>query len=146
MYVEGNQPRTTRRELAELLQGLSGLVRISDPYYGVRSFDFLDMIPKECTVQLLTSRISDNQAKFSVALSDFRRERTFVEIRIVSQPNMLHDRYLLTPDRILILGHGIKDIGSKESFVVAIDRQIAHDLVAQLIQTFDSRWQTATPL
>src|ERR1051326_7939861 len=39
MYVEAGTPRTARKQLAALLAPLTGDVRISDPYYGLRTLD-----------------------------------------------------------------------------------------------------------
>ncbi len=41
-YVEGDKPRTARRELREILGGIRGVIRICDPYYGIRTLDALE--------------------------------------------------------------------------------------------------------
>jgi hypothetical protein len=144
--IEGGQPRTARRRLGDMLSELKGAVRICDPYYGVRTLDSLDHVPKGCAVRFLTSKTSEPGQKIQVAIRDFVKERPNSEFRIAANPSDLHDRYVLTADSLLILGHGLKDIGGKESFMIRLDRSLAPDLLNELTQTFDARWQSASAL
>jgi len=145
-YIEAGTPRTGRRTLADLLRGASGIVRVCDPFYGIKSLDSLELIPEACEVRFLTARPSDDQAKFTRAATDFARERPTTAMRIYPASQELHDRYILTDQSLLILGHGIKDIGARESFVVSVPRQYAGDLLDSLTASFDQRWAAATPL
>jgi hypothetical protein len=145
-YIEGGKPRTARKVLAELVQSFKGEVSICDPYYGLRTLDALDAIPKSCTVHFLTAQTSENSAKLTGPISDFKRERPKVELRLFPNPKDLHDRYILSSQTLLILGQGIKDIGNKESFVIAVSADYAPDLIATMRDTFDNRWKVATPL
>lgn len=140
IYIEGGQPRTTRKTLAEILGDLQGTIRILDPYYGLRSLDVLEAIPHMCEVRFLTARTSERAARLQSAISDFKNERPNVEFRVYPRPEELHDRYVIGEDYVLILGHGLKDIGSKESFLIRLDSQIAPDLIPTLISRFDQRW------
>ena len=54
--IEGGHPRTARLTLGEMFSGLTGIVRICDPYYGVKTLDTLDHIPKSCPIRFLTGR------------------------------------------------------------------------------------------
>ena len=145
-YIEAGKPHTARMFLKGMLGGLSGKVRISDPYYGERSLDTLAMILPACTVQLLTAKDSGNAASLSRALQDFKREHPNVEIRRFPNPKKLHDRYILAGGDLLILGHGIKDIGERESFVIRISMTHASDLITDMEATFDSRWSLSVPI
>jgi hypothetical protein len=127
--IEGGQPRTARRRLGDMLAELKGTVRICDPYYGVRTLDSLDHVPKGCGVRFLTSKTSESARKIQGAIRDFIKERPNTEFRIAANPADLHDRYLLTGDSLLILGHGLKDIGGKESFMIRLERSLAPDLL-----------------
>lgn len=144
--VEGGQPRTARRHLGDMLSELKGTVRICDPYYGVRTLDSLDHIPKTCQVRFLTSKTGEAAQKIQAAIRDFVKERPNTEFRLATNPSDLHDRYVLTADSLLILGHGLKDIGGKESFLIRLDRSLAPDLLQELGRSFDSRWQAAAVL
>lgn len=146
VYIDGTKPRTDRRELADVFQDLRGIVRVCDPYYGVRSLDSLELVPKRVNVRFLTGRTNENTTRWAGALSDFKRERPNVELRQANRPQDLHDRYVLSDDRILIIGHGLKDIGSKESFVIALPRTLAEDLVSDIQRSFDQKWASATPM
>ncbi len=80
------------------------------------------------------------------AFRDFAKERKNVEFRLLPPPHDLHDRYLLADNALLIIGHGLKDIGGKESFVIRLDRNVASDLLDELTQSFDNKWGGATLL
>ncbi len=146
LYVAGDKPRSDMKRLADVLSDLQGTIRISDPYYGERSLDALEMIPEKCQTRFLTARTTENQAKLKRALVDFRRERPLTEIRVYPNPKELHDRYVLSDNRLLIVGHGLKDVGHKESFVITLSRSLAADLLDDLRAAFDDRWGRATPL
>lgn len=69
-----------------------------------------------------------------------------MELRVTAQPQHLHDRYVLSDEKILIVGHGLKDIGNKESFVIVLPRKFATDLLADVQRSFDQKWGAATLL
>lgn len=146
IYVEGGQPRAARKRLGELFANLQGLVRISDPYYGERSLDTLEMIPEISIVRFLTARTPEDPAKLKRMISDLRRERPQAEIRLYPSPKQLHDRYIHTDERLLLVGHGLKDIGEKESFVIALDRTISPDVLDDVRDAFDTRWSASSPI
>lgn len=146
IYVQDGQPRTARARLAEILVNLRGVIRICDPYYGVRSLDVLEMIPPVCEVRFLTARTSEKTATLHRAILDFRREYPHIELRVYPNPAELHDRYLVEQGCVWLLGHGIKDIGNKESFIIRIDVHIASELIDTLRSSFDQRWSRASPI
>jgi hypothetical protein len=145
-YIEGGKPRTARKMLSDILTTLSGDVRVCDPYYGLRTLDALEMIPTACSVKFLTAQTTEKPIKLAGAITDFKRERSKTELRIYPDPKSLHDRYVLSSNLLLILGHGIKDIGNKESFVVSISSEYARDLLRSLEKTFEERWAISTTL
>jgi hypothetical protein len=144
--IEGGKPHTARQHLGELLASLAGIVRICDPYYGQRTLETLDHLPLTTTIRFLTSKTNESSLKVKGAFGDFSRERKNVEFRVLAPPNDLHDRYVLSQDSLLLVGHGLKDIGGKESFVVKIDRALTPDLLDTLIASFEAKWPTAAPL
>ena len=145
VHIDGTKPRTDRRKLVDLFGNLKGTVRICDPYCGVRSLDSLDLVPKKTNVRFLTGRIDERVTNWAGALKDFKKERPYVEIRLAPRPQDLHDRYVLSDDKILIIGHGLKDIGNKESFVIMLPRTITRDLLSDVQRSFDEKWANATP-
>lgn len=146
VYVEAGKPRTARQQLAALLTPLVGDVRISDPYYGIRSLDSLALITSATRVRFLTARTNEKQADLARAITDFRREHPNVELRAAATPSTMHDRYIVAADTLIIVGHGLKDIGGKESFVIRLDAEVAQDLLSELRASFDAKWATATPI
>jgi hypothetical protein len=146
IYIDGTKPRTDRRELGDVFGGLKGTVRVCDPYYGVRSLDSLELMPTKVKVRLLTARTDESPTKWAGALKDFKKERPNIELRVVAHPQDLHDRYVLSDEKILIIGHGLKDIGGKESFVIVLPRTLAGDLLSDVQRSFDQKWANATPL
>ena len=114
--IEGNQPRTARLKLAEMLSSLKGTVRICDPYYGVRTLDTLDLIPRSCEILFLTIRSNESERQLKGAFQDFKRERPRVEFRLAANTATLHDRYLVTAEALLILGHELKNIRGQYGF------------------------------
>ena len=145
-YIHEGKPRTARKILSELLNNLSGEIRICDPYYGVRSLDALEMIPATCKIRFLSSQTNENVGKLSNTIADFKKEHPNVEIRLFPNSKSTHDRYVISEEHLLILGHGIKDIGNRESFVINIDKEHAGDLIRELMQSFDEKWKISNPI
>ena len=56
----------------------------------------------------------------------------------------IHDRFVLSDDELILLGHGLKDIGSKDSFIIRIGRDLAGDLIDTVHDSFETKWQQAT--
>ncbi len=146
LYIEGGKPRTARKELKDLLVNMSGTVKVSDPYYGVRSLESLEFFPVSCQVRFLTCRTNESPQRLAGPIRDFKREHPNTQLRVYPNPNELHDRYVLSRDKLLIVGHGLKDIGGRQSFVIAIGRALSPDLMSQLGREFNSRWSSETPL
>lgn len=144
--IEANQPRTARLRLRDILTKVRGTVRVCDPYFGLRTLDSLDMLPAQCHIKMLTAKTNESAGKLKGALADFTRERPQSEFRLVGNKAGIHDRYVVTTSRLLILGHGLKDIGGKESFIISIDVSLAGDIVADTIRSFECHWTNATPM
>jgi len=144
--IEGGYPRTARLTLGEMLSSLTGTVRICDPYYGVKTLDSLDHIPKNCSIRFLTGRTNESERKVHGAMRDFVRERPTAEFRRAANPRDLHDRYVHTADSLLLLGHGLKDIGGKESFIIRVGRDLVPDLIHEIAGAFDVRWVSGSAI
>ena len=143
--IDGKSPRTARQRLGEVLSGLKGTVRVCDPYYGVRTLDSLEHFPRTSTVRFLTVKTSESGRKLKGALRDFKRERPKIEFRTTTS-HSLHDRYVLSKDVLLILGHGLKDIGGKESFMIYLSSSLVPDLIKETTASFDERWKVSTKI
>jgi hypothetical protein len=133
-------------ELAKLFQSLTGEVRICDPYYGTGSLLRLDELKAAKSVLFLTQKPdSKDKPHLPRAIKEFITERPNFEFRQHNGSD-LHDRYIVTEDELILLGHGIKDIGGKESFVVRLGREIAGDVIDSTRSSFDQKWVKGKPL
>ena len=143
LRIEGGQPRQARLRLGEILKSLKGIVRICDPFYGVSTLDSLDFLSKTCNIKFLSQKTNESSRKISGALRDFYKERSNVEFRIAPKTARLHDRYIVTKQELLILGHGLKDIGNKESFIIVLEKSLVPDLIDEISSSFDKEWEGA---
>jgi hypothetical protein len=144
--IEAGKPRMAGIKVSLVLAKLTGAIKICDPYYGIRSFDVLDAIPKVCPVKFLSAHATDKLSKLSGILSDFKKENPKFEIRVQPPPVTIHDRYLITTDQLLLLGNGFKDMGAKESFMINLEGSMAKDLIRELHNSFDKSWNSAQPV
>lgn len=143
VLVESGTPRTAHLQVADILEDLRGEVRVCDPFYGAGSLLRLDLLRGCSRVMFLTKDPDGAEREFADrALTEFVRERRQFEVRRCST-RQLHDRYVLTDDDIIILGHGLKDIGNKQSFIIRLNRSACGDVLDSVRSTFDSAWATA---
>jgi hypothetical protein len=147
-YFEPDKKYTSKRILSKnILASLNGELRIVDPYCGQRCLDVLSDL-KNREIRFLT-RIDNlkeqERNRFLRELKDYKQENPNTEFR--NYPNTdIHDRYVLSSDRLVILGHSIKDLGAKESFAIALNKDGNRDIVTTLTVNFDSKWEKSTPL
>ena len=142
-FIESGKPRTAHLDIGELLRSLNGIVRICDPYYGTASLYRLDLM-KHCEkILFLTSNPERNEKEFiSKAIYEFKKENNNFLFKTTNSKT-LHDRYILSEAEIILLGHGLKDIGNKESFVVKLPKSLANDIMDQVKSSFDEKWKDA---
>ncbi len=145
-YVEAGKPRMAHLELSKTFEHINGEVLICDPYYGTGSLLRLDSLRNSGPIRFLTHEADSRERSFiGRTLKEFALERPHVEFRQTSARD-LHDRYILTNEEIVILGHGLKDIGSKESFIIRLTKPICADLMRILRSSFEEKWKRAVPL
>jgi hypothetical protein len=143
MFVEAGKPRTAHLHLEKIVESLSGEIRICDPYYGIKSLYRLDSLKHCKPIKFLTQRPDANETQtLSAALQIWKQEHGDVEFRRETGRE-LHDRFLLSADELILLGHGLKDIGNKDSFIVRIGRELAGDLIDTVRDSFDMKWAQA---
>jgi hypothetical protein len=149
-YLRPAKPLQAKHTLEALIKSIpKGELRICDPYYGISTFHALEMILKyHRNVKFLTSLIGGGEKKSSVQqiIKDFKTEYgSRAELKIINK-NEIHDRYILTSNSFLIIGQGFKDLGNKESLIIAVEDRYGKDIRETLIKEFDRRWQRATTL
>jgi hypothetical protein len=147
-YFEPEERYSSKRLLAtSILNMLTGEIRIVDPYCGERTLDVIKDV-KARPIKFLTRLGNINNAnaksRFLRELQDFKLENPDVEFR--DYPNTdLHDRYVISPDRVVLIGHSIKDLGAKESFAIVLNQATSQNIYEALGENFDRRWnQSAT--
>lgn len=144
--VEAGKPRTAYVELQDLLHDLNGIVRVCDPYYGTGTLYRLDLLSRCSEVRFL-SRTPDLSEKAILprAMSEFRKEHPNFFFRR-SLTTDFHDRFVLSDTEIIVLGHGLRDLGNKDSFVIRLPLDLAHDVIEATRNSFEGRWQTAVDI
>jgi hypothetical protein len=143
-FVEAGKPRTAQLRIEEIFGKLSGEVRICDPYYGVKSLYRLDSLKHCKPIKFLTSKADPSETQtLPSALQVWKQEHGDIEFRR-NAGRTLHDRFVLCDDELVLIGHGLKDVGGKDSFIIRIGRDFADDMMDTLRKSFDEKWQKAT--
>lgn len=147
-YFEPGKKHTSKRILREsILDELKGELKIVEPYCDSGTLDILSK-SKSRKIECLT-RIENLRQKakesFLRDLRDFKSECSDIEFRNYSKSD-IHDRYIISRDKLIILGYSLKDLGSKESFAIILDKKTAHDIFDTLVGTFNRRWKVASQL
>jgi hypothetical protein len=148
LYFQPDQKFSTKRTLSKnILEGLQGKLQIVDPYCSERTLDVLKDL-KDREVDFLT-RVENLREKererFLRELQDFKSE--FPTIKFRNYPNAdIHDRYIISENSLVILGHSVKDLGSKESFAIILDNDSNRNVAEALTENFNRRWKQAAIL
>lgn len=146
--VEG-KPLIARERLADLLGAMQGVVRISDPFYGRKTVSMLAEIQKAAEVRFLTSKCGGGESQNAVigALRDLMKEQPILSIRVASNGHSLsHDRFALTDDSLVLIGHGMKDLGNRDSFIIRLPTQYVSGIATETLKQFDRIWALATAM
>lgn len=140
-YVTGRAPWSDRRFVVkEAMKKVGGEVRILDKYFGMESLDFLQDFQKNRRIRFLTTHPNKNLGQLQREVARFKREFPNSEFKAYPTAHELHDRYLLFDKEVWFVGHGIKDIGAKESFVVILQDPFGKDIRSVLLNSFEQRW------
>ena len=149
VYINPDKPRTAKKSLENLVKSIpKDILLICDPYYGLKTLEVLETFAKyHKEIKFLTCKTGGGEkaATLGRALADFKKEYKRVEIRLVTS-NDLHDRYIITKDRFFIIGHGIKNLGNKESLIVVVEDRYGKDIRKTITSVFQKRWTAAKAL
>ena len=141
--IEAGKPRTAHFHLQKVFAELTGSVQVCDPYYGTGSLLRLDLLANCKEVRFLTrTPDSGEKAILPRAIAEFKKENPHMHFRC-SELGDFHDRFVLSDTEIILLGHGLKDLGNKESFVVRLPDSLAHDVIATARFSFELKWNSA---
>ena len=143
-FVNGsNAWSSTNKNLPTLIKKLSQEIIIIDPYYGLGTLYNLEKISENKEIRFLTSKIGsdENEDKFKKEFLKFKNEFKNIQIKKYDKFYELHDRYIMSDNGLIIIGHGIKDLGSKESFIVALFDEEIKSLIPTLAESFEDKWK-----
>lgn len=144
-----NTKFSSQHILAENIFGnLAGELKIFEPYCGDKTLDLLSKYDDGNINYLTTLQTLRQQQKIdriTRSIKDFQIEYSHVSFKNYQSLD-LHDRYIISDDKFVLLGHGIKDLGGKESFAVLYDRSFNSDLIDSISSTFNRRWNNSTPI
>ncbi len=147
-FIEGNQPRTDRKKLEDVVTKTKGEIKIVDKFYSRESLDMIEKFAQKSKIAWLTASISRNEdeTKFKSELSRFKSQYKHILIRKHAKEYELHDRYIVTDDALILFGHGLIDLGRKESFILVFKDDTAKEIRSLLSARFDEKWQKASNL
>jgi len=141
LHVTGGAPWSDRRFVAkEAAKKAVGTLRILDKYFGLESLDFLQGVQQNRTIRFLTTYPMKNLGHLQREVAIFKKEFPNSEFKAYPFSKELHDRYILFDNEAWLVGHGIKDIGAKESFVVILQDPFGKDIRKSLLESFEARW------
>ena len=147
-YFNPNKKYTSKRIfIKEIFYKLKRVIKIVDPYIDLSTLDSLK-INKNQKIKLITVLDNLNPKKkrqFIKEFKLFRSEYPNVELRDYPHRD-IHDRYILSKDKIIFLGHSFKDLGKKDSFGIVLNRNQFRDISATLENIFKKRWNKAIPI
>lgn len=148
IFLDGTKHWTDYKQFSKLIQNTHGELKILDKFYSRSSLQTISDIGKKRKIQFLTSKLSgaEDLTKFNSEYSKFKIEFKNVKTRIYPKEYELHDRYIISSDFLILLGRGLQDIGSKESFVIAFKNNVVQDIKELLESKFDERWKKSNNL
>jgi hypothetical protein len=142
LFITPEDSLTSIRAVEDVLGALHGNIRVCDPYIDGRTLDWLAGCSKATSIHLLTVNVKNRTTTFQRDLAAFHRQHQALglEVRVVA-PGVLHDRYIVDDDRLLLFGTSLNNLGAKQTFVVAA----GEDLRATIIKAFNQEWSSAAP-
>lgn len=143
ILVNNSEPYTTYLKIGDFLNCLAGEIKICDPYLGTRTYTILSNINKSNSIKFLTVNVVGNKNKAKTIHKDFIKEYPNFQLRVFPNRSEIHDRYILSDDQLMIVGHGLKDIGNKESFFLVLEKTDCKDIYKLLSDNFEDRWKRA---
>lgn len=147
-YFEPGAHFTSKRLLSKnILNDLQGELRIVDQYCNVRTLDILCNIENQKVKFITRTQHMNRKArkKFFRALSDFNAEYSNIIFKEYPK-SQLHDRYILSNRKLILLGHSMKDLGSKESFAVTLTKEKNRNIYEAILENFKEKWRQSRTL
>jgi len=146
-YFEPEKKYSSKRILSKNILGfLQGELKIVDPYCGERTLDVLSDVKNKVKFLTRLDNLRENEKKrFLRELADFKSEHSHIEFRDYQLPH-LHDRFIISSNHLVLLGHSIKNLGGKESFAIVLNKENSKNVFEALVNVFNRRWKGAKPI
>lgn len=149
-YLRPSKPLQAKHTLEALVKSIpKGELKICDPYYGISTFQVLETILRyHRNIKFLTALIGGGEKKTNIQqlIKDFKQEYGLrAEFKTIDKSD-IHDRYIIAKNLFFIIGQGIKDLGNKESLIIAVEDRYGRDIRKTLTKEFDRRWHNAVAL
>lgn len=141
-YFEPEKKYTSKRILSNnILLNLKGELKIVDPYIGTRTLDILSNVKNNIKFLTRLNLLSTSQqSMIKREVFDYKTEHKNIEIRDYDNKD-LHDRYIISDGYLVLLGHGFKDLGNKESFAVLLNKIDNRNIYDAMLENFNRRWK-----
>lgn len=141
VYIRPEEALSGIRSVQEIFGAGSGKTAICDPYVDASTVDLLSDFTKATELRLLTTNVKNAQAfKRDIGLLS-KQMGIPVEVRL-AHAGVLHDRYVIHEDGMLLCGTSLNGLGKKQSYVVSLPDDIRH----ASLSAFDDYWSKASPL
>lgn len=141
VLVEPERGLSSLRRVQEILAGLTGPLRVCDPYVDGRTLDLLANSRAANEVRLLTMNVAKPNALRREVAAFNAEYRGILEVRVAAR-RILHDRYVIDDGTMTIFGTSLNSIGAKQSFVV----RVGEDIRETTRTAFDAEWNQAGTL
>lgn len=141
VFIENGKPREATKKFEDVVTAFTGDVCISDPYLSRDTLDLLEKIPAK-NIKFLFHKVQEKLPQRDI--DDFKKANPQIKLRKYPDSH-LHDRYVLSDNRMLIVGHGLS-LRNKETFIIELGDEIAKDLRLGLLETFNRRWNRSTEI
>jgi hypothetical protein len=129
---------TATLSLHVFLGGLKHPIRVCDPYMDTTTLEHLDACPPGAEIRLLTKNVTDTGPLRRVIAAASQTRRLHVRI---AASGALHDRYIIDPTSLLILGASLNGFGKRQCFVI----KAGPDIREIVEKAFDVLWAPAKP-
>lgn len=136
------------KNFPKIISLLKGNLDIVDPFYGHGTFYVLEKFGKKRKIRFLTCTLGNdeqkNPSKFTIGLNRFRKEFKNIEMRKYPKSYELHDRYIIADNAFVVVGHGVKDLANRESFVIYLPNNLVKGFLPSLRKIFSLRWKMSS--
>ena len=140
LMVDPSNGLNAIRRLEEIFGGLTGPVRVCDPYVDNKTVDFLATMRSASEIRLLTHNVMGERS-FRRDLSAAQRQLGIpFEVRVTSAAEN-HDRYVLADNESYLIGSSLNGFAKKRSFVTPLT-----GLKGPVLDAFDRDWNRAKKL